>query len=813
MKNKWMAAGVAAVMMIAAVPAQRTGMVRADEAASDVIEDVLIDETNFPDLNFRVWVSDNLDTASPTGILTPDEISAVTVITCENKDVADFTGIEVFTNTKQFHCSKNAVTSLDLHGLSELEDLTCTDCPNLVSLDVTGNAKLQRLSCMDSQLTELDLSANPELESLNCERNALSNLDLSKNPKLEVLQCDSNSIEQLDLSNHPELKQLSCAHNQLTNLNLRSNACLKELFCDSNKLTQLDLSGAPNLERLSCDNNQLSELDLSKKPNLKEVNCYYNEIEKIIFGVNDELRQLWCGFNKLTELDVTQCPKLWDLQCNVNQITRLRISNNSRLLRLGIDNNPISEIPIYGCPRLCEAAKHGSLHEYNYAIGDMVYWEYYYSHVPDTQDTSEWYSEIDCDEHDTFITEEPERKITVTTDGNGTASASADTAMEWDTITLTATPNEGYRFKEWQVISGYVTVTNNQFEVADADVEIKAIFEKIPYLITVTTDGNGTASASVTEGMTGTVVTLTATPNSGYVFKEWQVISGGVTIVDNSFTIGESDVEIKAIFEAAPTPEPGPATPEPAKDPSFEDFVERLYTVALGRASEAEGKAFWVDQVVNKGFTGADCARFFLLDAPEFLGRGLTDDEFVEILYLTFFDRASEPDGKAYWLGRLASGSPKADVVNDFIESTEWCNVCATYGVKSGAQWHKATIASKNAIKFATRLYTCCLGRDPEEDGLNYWSLALTNLEVSGYQAASLFFESPEFQGFNTSNEEYIKRLYTTFMDREADTDGFNYWLGLLNGGMSRSDALKTFAGCPEFQEICNKYGIDRGEI
>ncbi|MBP5492677.1 MAG: DUF4214 domain-containing protein [Clostridiales bacterium] len=262
-----------------------------------------------------------------------------------------------------------------------------------------------------------------------------------------------------------------------------------------------------------------------------------------------------------------------------------------------------------------------------------------------------------------------------------------------------------------------------------------------------------------------------------------------------------------------PEPQPDTPTPEPAKDPSFEDFVERLYTVALGRASEAEGKAFWVDQVVNKGFTGADCARFFLLDAPEFLGRNLPDDEFVETLYLTFFGRASEADGKAYWLGRLSSGSPKADLVNDFIESVEWCNICATYGVKSGAQWHKATIASKNAIKFATRLYTCCLGRDPEEDGLNYWSLALTNLEATGFQAASLFFESPEFQGFNTSNEEYLRRLYTTFMGREADADGFNYWLGLLNGGTSRTDAMKAFASCPEFQEICNRYGIDRGDI
>ena len=264
-----------------------------------------------------------------------------------------------------------------------------------------------------------------------------------------------------------------------------------------------------------------------------------------------------------------------------------------------------------------------------------------------------------------------------------------------------------------------------------------------------------------------------------------------------------------------PTPEPQPDTPTPTpeKEPSFEDFVERLYVVALGRPSEAEGKAFWVEQVVKNGFTGADCARFFMLGAPEFLGRNLTDDEFVEVLYKTYFDRDSEPDGKAYWLGRLASGTERAVLVEEFIESVEWCNVCATYGVKSGALYHKATIPSKNAVKFATRLYTCCLGRDPEEEGLQYWALALTNLDATGYQAASLFFTLPEFVGLKTTNEEYLTRLYTTFMGREPETDGFNYWLGLLNGGTDRVDVMKAFAGCPEFQEICNQYGIVRGEI
>ena len=305
------------------------------------------------------------------------------------------------------------------------------------------------------------------------------------------------------------------------------------------------------------------------------------------------------------------------------------------------------------------------------------------------------------------------------------------------------------------------------------------------------------------------------TAPEGKEFDAYEI--DGVRYELNSKYTFTKDVTIKFLWkDKTVTPEPQPVSPEPqpvSPEPSFADFVERLYTVALGRPSEEEGKAFWVHQVEKKGFTGADCARFFLLDAPEFLGRNLTDEQFVETLYQTFFGRESEPDGKAYWLGRLASGSPKADLVNDFIESVEWCNICATYGVKSGAVYHKATVPSKNAVKFATRLYTCCLGRDPEEDGLNYWALALTNLDATGYQAASLFFTLPEFVGLKTTNEEYLKRLYTTFMGREPEVEGYNYWLGMLNGGADRNDVMKAFAGCPEFQDICNQYGIERGEI
>ena len=78
------------------------------------------------------------------------------------------------------------------------------------------------------------------------------------------------------------------------------------------------------------------------------------------------------------------------------------------------------------------------------------------------------------------------------------------------------------------------------------------------YSVTVSTDGSGTAMADKTSAAVGTVVTLTATPKSGYTFKEWQVITGGVTIKDNKFTMPDENVEIKAIFEKNATPPPAP---------------------------------------------------------------------------------------------------------------------------------------------------------------------------------------------------------------------------------------------------------------
>ena len=152
--------------------------------------------------------------------------------------------------------------------------------------------------------------------------------------------------------------------------------------------------------------------------------------------------------------------------------------------------------------------------------------------------------------------------VTVSNDGNGTGAATPSTAAAGTTIILTAMPKEGYHFKEWQVISGGVTIKNNKFTMPDNNVEVKAIFEEdtppapTEHTVTVTSGGNGTASASPSKAVAGAEITLSATPDKGYHLKEWQVMRGNVTIKDDKFTMPDNNVEVKAIFEKDTPPAP-----------------------------------------------------------------------------------------------------------------------------------------------------------------------------------------------------------------------------------------------------------------
>ena len=188
--------------------------------------------------------------------------------------------------------------------------------------------------------------------------------------------------------------------------------------------------------------------------------------------------------------------------------------------------------------------------------------------------------------------------VTVKTDGNGTASASHAKAVAGTEITLTATPNKGYHFKEWQVESPTgLVITNNKFLMPNGDVEIKAIFEKntstgggtgtgaTAYPITVKSAKNGDVTASRKSASKGTTVTLTVDPDKGYVLDTLTVLDGKdkeIKLTEKNgkytFTMPASKVTVAASFK-----EEFPDLPNPFSDLAPSDFCYDAVMWAVGR--------------------------------------------------------------------------------------------------------------------------------------------------------------------------------------------------------------------------------------
>ena len=325
---------------------------------------IKVDETTFPDANFRRWLHDM--SYGRDYRLTEEEIAGVESITMKNYGIKDLKGIEYFTALKSLNCSKNKIIELDLSGCPGLETVNCAS-NYLASLNVSKNALLTSLDCSrNSPLTELDVSQNTALTSLECSYCALTMLDVSQNTALTSLSCNGNKMTMLDVSQNTNLTSLDCGSNKsLTMLDVSQNAALKSLNCEwgnlselylpkgtaltslschYNKLTTLDVSGLSALPSLDCSNNALTSIDVSGCTALKSLNCSMNNMTVLNIIGNPALTSLNCSGNKLTSLDMSGWTALTSLNCSNNQLTSLNVSNNTALTTLQCGGNKLTSL-------------------------------------------------------------------------------------------------------------------------------------------------------------------------------------------------------------------------------------------------------------------------------------------------------------------------------------------------------------------------------------------------------------------------------------------------------------------------------------
>jgi len=205
------------------------------------VADVAINTDNFPDINFRSYISGLVGWRN---VITTEEIAKTTLINVSGKNISNLKGIEYFTALDSLICSNN----------------------QLKKIDISNNKVMRRLDCSYNQIEEIDVSKNTALTNLVIYNNQIKEIDLSKNLALFGFSCVSNQLTSLDLSNNHYLEYFYCSDNQLISIDLSKKSIAG--FSGDNQKPTITLSG--------INDNYAFDIELNNPTGLKTGLLYYN---------------------------------------------------------------------------------------------------------------------------------------------------------------------------------------------------------------------------------------------------------------------------------------------------------------------------------------------------------------------------------------------------------------------------------------------------------------------------------------------------------------------------------------------------------
>lgn len=168
--------------------------------------------------------------------------------------IADLTGINQFTNLTSLSAFNNALTNLQISGLSNLQVIHVAN-NNLTALSVNNLNSLQNLTVTNNQLTNFSVTNTPNLQTLSCSGNQLTLVDISNFPNLITLECNNNLITTLTLNNNNNLGNISASNNQLTTIPFGEAPNLSNLYINNNLFTTIDVGQLTQLGNFNFSNN------------------------------------------------------------------------------------------------------------------------------------------------------------------------------------------------------------------------------------------------------------------------------------------------------------------------------------------------------------------------------------------------------------------------------------------------------------------------------------------------------------------------------------------------------------------------------
>ena len=250
-----------------------------------------------------------------------------------------------------------------------------------------------------------------------------------------------------------------------------------------------------------------------------------------------------------------------------------------------------------------------------------------------------------------------------------------------------------------------------------------------------------------------------------------------------------------ALAVAAPPPAAAETTRLPLAEPGVEGSIVRLYHAFLDRPADDAGLDHWVARY-RDGLALVSVADAFAT-APEFTGTyGRLDDRaFVELAYRNVFDRPPDADGAAFWERQLAAGRSRGSVMLGLSESAE--HVAAT--TTAPPMPPRRLLAPAGVEHGVARIYLGFLERWPDAAGFDHWVFRLlAGTPLSALTDAMLATPELRARYAFTTDEQFVRLLYTDVLGRPADDAGVLAWVQQLGNGRSRGTVATAFTQSPE---------------
>ena len=245
--------------------------------------------------------------------------------------------------------NNDLLSSMDILGCTNLENLYIEDNEMLTALDVSGLANLYTLECIGSYLynapriSSINVTGCTGLYSLDVNQNNLTNIDVSTCTSLSILKCGRNLLTTLDVSGCPVLRRLHIYHNDITAIDLSTAYELFEFDCSNTLIESINVSNCSKLNTLNCHTNDAlislfikngkveGSLGISSTPNLAYICCDLDQLSYIqnsaLYQHPNTVANTYCSFNPGGEYFVIEGENKLDSNSNGCDVSDLNYPN------------------------------------------------------------------------------------------------------------------------------------------------------------------------------------------------------------------------------------------------------------------------------------------------------------------------------------------------------------------------------------------------------------------------------------------------------------------------------------------------------